>query len=96
MPTVLLEAVVRGIPIVTSSLPGPGEVVRDGETGEVVPERDSPALAEALERVLFDPGLRERYIRNGWEHLKNEFDIGRNVARLLRLEREKITERGLF
>ena len=92
VPTVLLEAMGRGIPIVTSSLPGPGEVVREGETGAVVPERDSTALAKALERVLSDEELRERYIRNGWEHLRNKFDIGRNVARLLRLEREKITE----
>ena len=48
LPTVLLEAGACGCALVTTDVPGCREVVRDGETGLVVPSRDPMALAQAF------------------------------------------------
>jgi glycosyltransferase involved in cell wall biosynthesis len=47
-------------PVVVSAVGGFEEVVEPERTGLVVPPRDADALAEALERVLSEPGLGER------------------------------------
>lgn len=49
---VLLEAMASGRGVVASNLPGVRSVVREGETGELVPPGDAPALAEVLGRLL--------------------------------------------
>lgn len=60
-PNALIEAMSCGLPaIVSDGSPGPLELVRDSETGLVVPVDDSVALATALECVANDPGLRKR------------------------------------
>ena len=56
----LIEAAAAGRPIVASDVPGCREVVRDGWNGLLVPPKDPQALAEAIGRLLVDPGLRAR------------------------------------
>lgn len=56
----IVEAAFVGVPTVASRLPGVDEAVLDGETGLLVPPRDSRALAEAIERLLVDEDLRRR------------------------------------
>lgn len=60
LPTVLLEAGACGCALVTTDVPGCREVVRDGDTGLLVPCRDAIALAEAFRTVISDCALRER------------------------------------
>jgi glycosyltransferase involved in cell wall biosynthesis len=57
LPTVVLEAMAAGRPIVASEVAGIPLVVRDGETGLLVPERDPVALAGAICRLLAHPDL---------------------------------------
>ncbi len=57
---VLAEGMACGSPGIASALPGVRTVLRDGETGLLVPPGDVPALAHAMARVLDDPGLRDR------------------------------------
>lgn len=57
---VLAEGMACGSPGVASALPGVRTVLRDGETGLLVPPGDVPALGAALRRLLDDPLLRER------------------------------------
>jgi glycosyltransferase involved in cell wall biosynthesis len=53
LPTVLIEALAVGLPIVATDCPtGPREILCDGAFGSLVPVRDSQRLAEALSRVL--------------------------------------------
>jgi glycosyltransferase involved in cell wall biosynthesis len=56
----LLEAMACGLAPVTTTTPGPMEVVHDGVNGLLVPPRDSEALAAALERLVGDPELLAR------------------------------------
>lgn len=52
------EAMVVGTPVVALDVGGTSEVVRDGETGLLVPEDDAPALTAAIVRLVDDPALR--------------------------------------
>jgi glycosyltransferase involved in cell wall biosynthesis len=56
-PLTLFEAMSMARPIVATDVDGLGEVLRDGDTGLLVPPADPAALATALVRVLDDPGL---------------------------------------
>jgi teichuronic acid biosynthesis glycosyltransferase TuaC len=60
LPTVVCEAMNCGRAVVATAVDGTPEIVRDGETGLLVPPRDAGALADALGRVLGEPGLAER------------------------------------
>lgn len=59
------EAMAAGLPVVASHAAAVPEIVGDGETGLLVAPRSPTALAEALERMLTDDGLRARLGRAG-------------------------------
>ena len=62
MPNALLEAMAAGLPaVVSDASPGPLEMVSDGVHGCVVPREDWQAFAKALERLMRDEALRQRY-----------------------------------
>ncbi len=61
LPNTLLEAMASGRPVVASRVAGVPLAVIPGENGELVAEKDPAALAEAINRLLADPALRERY-----------------------------------
>ena len=60
LPNVVLEGLASGTPVVATTAGGIRSVIADGATGLLVPERDAPALADALARLLVDSGLRRR------------------------------------
>lgn len=57
MPLVVLEAMACGLPVVVTAN-GPAGIVRDGVEGFVIPERSDEAVAERLELLYREPGLR--------------------------------------
>ncbi|MBY0396427.1 MAG: glycosyltransferase family 4 protein, partial [Thermoleophilia bacterium] len=60
LPTVVCEAMNCGRPVVATAVDGTPEIVRDGETGLLVPPSDARALADALARLVDDPALAAR------------------------------------
>jgi len=57
---ILVEAMAAGLPVIASDIPGYDEVIADGIDGLLVPPRAPVSLAEAIGRVLKDPGLGAR------------------------------------
>jgi glycosyltransferase involved in cell wall biosynthesis len=60
IPMSLMEAAACGRPMVATDVPGCREVVRAGETGLLAAPGDVAALADALDRMVRDPALRQR------------------------------------
>lgn len=77
---VLLEAMAAGRPVVASAVGAIPEIVRDGETGLLVPPGDSAALARAVVRVLRDPDLAARLGRAGRAGVETRFGLAGMVA----------------
>jgi colanic acid/amylovoran biosynthesis glycosyltransferase len=88
LPTVLVEAMALGVPVVATDLTGIPELVEDGRTGLLVPQRDPQALAAAIQWVLAEPTLAEGLARAGRARVEHEFDLRANVARLRNLLEE--------
>lgn len=65
---VALEAQACGTPVVAASVGGLRRAVRDGVSGELVPGHDPDLWADVLQRLLADPGTRERMGREAVEH----------------------------
>jgi colanic acid/amylovoran biosynthesis glycosyltransferase len=82
MPNVLLEAMAMGLPVITTPVTGNPELVHDGETGLLVPERDSQALALALERLINDRTLRHKLGEQGRQTVLAGFDIHQTAAQM--------------
>ena len=58
VPTTLLEAAACGRPLIATDLPGCRAVVKDGQTGFLIPPNDPESLAQAIERLAHNPDLR--------------------------------------
>jgi glycosyltransferase involved in cell wall biosynthesis len=56
-PTVALEAMAQGTPVIASDIGGLAEIVEDGTTGLLVPAEDVDRLSAALNRLVSDPAL---------------------------------------
>ncbi|RMG85009.1 MAG: glycosyltransferase, partial [Chloroflexi bacterium] len=64
------------------------EVVADGETGILVPPRDSEAIAQALRLLLADKALRRHLGLVGEDRLETHFSVGRMADETLNLYRQ--------
>ncbi len=70
---VLLEAMSYGVPVIGSNLGGITDIVRDGETGLLVPPGDPLQLAAALQRLASDRDLATRLGEAGRKHVAAAF-----------------------
>lgn len=85
LPTSVLEAMARGVPVVTTAVNGLGDVVIDRDTGLIVPEHDPDALAEAIGLLIRDRELAERLARSARQKVEAELSLERSVTALRRL-----------
>lgn len=76
-PNVMLESLACGTPVVGFAIGGIPDLVRNGETGFVVPQRDSVALGEAVVRTLQQSGWREHCRKVAEQELTEEIQAHR-------------------
>lgn len=75
LPRVVIEAIAVGVPVVSTDVGGIAEAVEDQVSGLLVPPGDAVSLANALVRVLAEPGLGARLRANAATRV-DEFDVG--------------------
>jgi colanic acid/amylovoran biosynthesis glycosyltransferase len=85
LPTVIMEAMAAGLPVVSTSIGGIPEMVIQNETGFLVPPGDAATLASAIGRLFDDIGLARRLGARGFQRAKELFSIDNNVRSLLAL-----------
>jgi glycosyltransferase involved in cell wall biosynthesis len=89
LPMVLLEAAAAGLPAVATDTGGVSDIIRDGETGYVVPPREPVRFAEAMERLAGMPSAKRTAMgRAARDRAVAEFDVRRTAATYERLYRE--------
>ncbi len=85
---VAVEAMACGCPVVVSDADGFTEVVEDGVTGFVVPRRSPEAAAEAIQRFMDDPSLRDKMGASGRDRVCRFYNWKDNVASMVRIYSE--------
>jgi glycosyltransferase involved in cell wall biosynthesis len=82
LPTVIMEAMAAGLPVISTPLGGIPEMVEDGLNGELVPERDPAAIAIAIERLLDDPTSARNLGDRGRQIAQERFSIETSAKQL--------------
>ncbi len=85
IPISLMEAMAAGKPVIASSLSGIPELVQHRVSGLLVDSAYAGRLAEAVQVLAADAGLRERLGRAGQMRVRREFDAHRTAAQLVAL-----------
>ncbi|MCU1449801.1 MAG: putative glycosyltransferase [Acidimicrobiales bacterium] len=79
----LLEAMAMTLPVVATDVGGTKEVVRHEEHGLLVPPRDPPAMADALERLMSDGAWSRGMGERAAERIRQDYDAGRAIDDLV-------------
>ena len=85
LPMALAEAGAAGLPTVSTNVAAIPELVKDGETGFIVPPGDEEALFRAMRSLIEDPALRRAQGAAAARHVAAEHDAVANAGRLLTL-----------
>nr|MBA2519581.1 glycosyltransferase family 4 protein [Chloroflexia bacterium] len=82
LPTVLIEAMALGVPVVSTAVTGIPELVEHGQTGLLTAERDPVALAATLRQALASPERTRHLARAGRQRIEERFDLRTNITAL--------------
>ena len=85
LPTVIMEAMATGLPVVSTNIGGIPEMVIENETGFLVQAGDAEAMADAIETVISDCSSAARLGHSGYERARALFSIEKNVRELCAL-----------
>lgn len=91
LPTVILEAMAVGTPVVATDIPGTRELVLHEQTGLLAPPQNPPALAQAMIRVISNPGLAQLLATSARERAA-QFSITAAARQYERLYRSLIPQ----
>ncbi|MDP3983537.1 MAG: glycosyltransferase [Acidimicrobiia bacterium] len=88
LPTVLVEAMARGLPVISTNLVGIPELVQDERTGLVVPPDEPKALAAAILRLFNDPPGATQLGEAGRHAVAERFSPSTSTMELIKVFRE--------
>ena len=82
IPNVIIEAMAFGLPVISTQVNAIPEIVRNGETGIAVPQRDAASLAEAVLYMHAHPEAARLMAENGRKLALELFDEASNIRKL--------------
>ena len=80
---VLQEGLAMGLPIITTDVPGPSEVVEEGVSGMLVPSKDADVLCVAMKNLMADKELMGKFSINGRKRAEENFERSKMVGNIL-------------
>lgn len=96
LPNVLLEAHATGLPVVATDVGGNREIVRDGESGFIVPSRNPDALARAMQHLMsMSEHDRLQMGAVGRQHIIENYSMEHVVQQWENLYRELLSRKGV-
>jgi colanic acid/amylovoran biosynthesis glycosyltransferase len=85
LPTVIMEAMATGLPVVSTNIGGIPEMVIENETGFLVQSSDAAGMADAIEKIVNDRSLARELGHSGYKRAQALFSIEKNVCELCAL-----------
>jgi glycosyltransferase involved in cell wall biosynthesis len=90
IPVVLMEAMAMEVPCVATWITGIPELIRHGVDGWLVPPADEQQLADAIEKLMDDPDLRQKLGRSARIRVQEKYDLERSTGRLAEIYRRRL------
>ena len=72
-PVSLIEAQASGVPIISTDVGGVKDIMKDGETGYIIPKGDLEYFVKQLGELIKNKEIREKMSQNGWSFVKEKF-----------------------
>ena len=88
---VLIEAMQYGLPVVASDVGGIPDVVVSGETGILVPEKNSQALADAFQKLESDPEMEAALLKGAENRIAEYFNWNRIAEKQIAVYRRLLS-----
>ena len=85
IPVALMEGLATGLPVIATAISGIPELIEDGETGLLVPQRNTQALVEAIYKLYCTPDLRQQLGAKGRAKVMKDFNLQASAAQLYKL-----------
>ncbi|MCU0418231.1 MAG: PKD domain-containing protein [Cyclobacteriaceae bacterium] len=93
---VCLEALFFARPLIATDCGGPGEIVKHMETGILVPNKDVPAMANAMVTLALDESLQQRLATDGKKDVTERFSLENTSLRLKKVYDQALTHARVF
>jgi colanic acid/amylovoran biosynthesis glycosyltransferase len=90
IPVVLMEALAAGLPAIATVHSAIPELIKDGKTGYLVPEKDISALVKALDHVLENPQEWSVIGQQGREFVEEKHNIKKQSQKLSQIYKSQI------
>ena len=82
LPNVIVEAQSQSLAVLSTNISGIPELIKNGENGILVEQRDTTALSAALSRLISEPDWREKLGQVGNERVRKLLDKDINIQQL--------------
>ncbi len=82
LPNVLMEALSQKLPVLATDVSGIPELINHGDNGWLVSPGNPEQMAQALERLIRDPGLRKKLGEAGYKRLQADFSLDKCLEQI--------------